>query len=130
MPQRLTKIERATLRKEIGERLRTLRKASGFSRNELSKCLNLTLGHIGLIERGERGLTAEMLINIGKIFNCSMDYLLTGTESNAPRTPVGGSRQAMEIDRMLDEKSKQKLAEFVRLLIVAKHRDEESCETS
>lgn len=114
MPQRLTKAEKVTLRKEIGDRLRNMRKAYGYTREELSEYLELTIGHIGLIERGERGLTAEMLINISSFFKCSTDYLLKGKEHCVHAVPVNGSRQTMEIDRMLNDQSKQKLADFIR----------------
>ncbi|MCL2356730.1 MAG: helix-turn-helix domain-containing protein [Defluviitaleaceae bacterium] len=111
MPKRLTKSERGQLRVEIGTRLRALRKSSGFSRIELSDYLNLTVGHVGLIERGERGLTAEMLVNISILLNCSTDYLLTGREHCAF---AGEGRHVSELDRLLNENSKQKLAEFIR----------------
>ncbi|MCL1845672.1 MAG: helix-turn-helix domain-containing protein [Defluviitaleaceae bacterium] len=112
MRQRMTKEERTALRMEMGIRLRDLRKSYGFSRDELSKSLCLTVGHLGLIERGERGITAEILINITTLFQCSADYVLTGKEY--PAAEIAGSRHARAIDKMLDYSSKQKLFEFIK----------------
>ena len=115
MPQRLTSTGKATLRKEMGSRLRSIRKFYGYTREELSEALDLSLAHIGLIERGERGLNAESLIGICSVFQCSADYLLTGKENFAHKIPADGSQQLMSID-LLNDHSKQKLSEFIRSL--------------
>ena len=95
--------------------MRSIRKSYGFTRDELSETLSLTTTHLGLIERGERGMTAELLINISSIFKCSTDYLLTGKEHFATEIPIS-SNHAMAIDIMLEDNARQKLFEFIRSL--------------
>ena len=114
MAKRLSKEEKVELRKEIGGRLRSIREASGFSIRELAECLDLTPGFIGLIEKGERGLSAELLINISSIFNCSADYLLTGAQNASATNPHSKSNQTTEIDLLLNAQSRKKLADFIR----------------
>lgn len=69
--------------KEIGHRIKELRKSFGYTQDELAELVDLTTNHIRSIEAGRRGITAEMLTKLKKIFNVSADYLLTGSaESN------------------------------------------------
>ncbi|MCL1884241.1 MAG: helix-turn-helix domain-containing protein [Defluviitaleaceae bacterium] len=114
MQQRLSKKGKMELRKEMGGRLRDLRKGHGFTVDELSRQLDMTPSFLGLIERGQRGLSAEWLISICTLFQCSADFLLTGKEKAAPKVPTGNSKSAVAIDLLLNEHSKQKLAEFLK----------------
>jgi transcriptional regulator with XRE-family HTH domain len=114
MQQRLSKKGKIDLRKDMGARLRDLRKKHGFTVDELSRQLDMTPSFLGLIERGQRGLSAEWIINICALFQCSADFLLTGKEQAAPKIPTGNSKSAVAIDLLLDDHSKQKLAEFIK----------------
>jgi transcriptional regulator with XRE-family HTH domain len=103
---------KATLRKAMGKRLRGVREDFGMSREELSAELGITPNFLGLIERGGRGISAEKLVKICEIFQCTSDYLLTGKEkfaSNIPCSPL-----AMSIDLLLNDNAKQKLSEFIK----------------
>ena len=69
--------------KDIGQRIKELRNSFGYTQDELAEMVDLTTNHIRSIEAGRRGVTAEMLIKLKRIFNVSADYLLTGpTENN------------------------------------------------
>jgi transcriptional regulator with XRE-family HTH domain len=100
------------LRKEMGERLRAMRRVKNLSIDELAEKMRMTSSHLGLIERGERGITVERLIHACKFFDCSADFMLTGKEPGKAK----GSTPAHSVDRLLGDKERQTLAELIYLL--------------
>lgn len=106
--------KKITLRKEMGKRVRNLRRTSGITIDFLSEKLGITQSHLGLIERGERGITVERLLVFCEYFKCSADYMLTGKESGAKRQTT--SKLASAIDLMLTDEEKQKLYDFINII--------------
>jgi len=110
---------KAALRKDMGKRLREIREAIGMSREDVSAEFDISAKFLGLIERGERNIDAERLKNICEYFQCSADYVLSGTK---PDTPIGGSDIAKIVDLILDDNAKEKLSEFIKAFF-AQYRD-------
>jgi len=106
---------KTALRKEIGNRMRALRRARGLSIDELATQIKLTPSHLGLIERGERGVTVDRLIVVCQYFGCSADFMLTGREAPAPKAEKG-KHAAASIDLMLNDAEREKLAELIYLM--------------
>jgi transcriptional regulator with XRE-family HTH domain len=65
--------------KEIGQRIRELR---GFhiTQEEFARAIGLSQGHLSYIERGEKEIGAEILLNISRKFGRSIEWLLTGED--------------------------------------------------
>jgi transcriptional regulator with XRE-family HTH domain len=65
--------------KEIGQRIRELR---GFhiTQEEFARAIGLSQGHLSYIERGEKEIGAEILLNISREFGRSIEWLLTGED--------------------------------------------------
>jgi transcriptional regulator with XRE-family HTH domain len=63
---------------EIGNRVKELRKSFGITREQLAERLGLTVSHMGLIERGERGLTVWNCKLLSKTLCVPMEYILLG----------------------------------------------------
>ena len=63
--------------KEIGQRVRELR---GFyvKQGEFAKSIGVSQGHLSRIERGEKEMGAQILLNIAKVSGKSIEWLLTG----------------------------------------------------
>lgn len=61
-------------------RLRDLREDRDLTQKELAKLLSFTTSAYSKIERGERTLTAEVLIYLSNFYNVSTDYLLGITD--------------------------------------------------
>ena len=57
----------------IGRNIVIERKSRNISRKELAKRIGLTPTHLGLIERGERGVNYVVLWNLGQVFNKPTD---------------------------------------------------------
>lgn len=60
----------------LGKRLKSLREKNGLSQEQLAKKLNLTKSSISMYENNFRIPNVELLIEISKLFNVSIDYML------------------------------------------------------
>lgn len=68
--------------KEIGQRIRVLRKEKRLSQEELANKLNVNTDHLGRLETGNRGMSIDLLAEISKYFTVSTDYILFGEKQN------------------------------------------------
>lgn len=67
---------------KFGERIRTLRKNSKKHNNILQIWLYISPSYLALIEAGKRTPTLEVIIQIAKLCDTSVDYLLFGKNSH------------------------------------------------
>ncbi|HFI0901599.1 helix-turn-helix domain-containing protein [Streptococcus suis] len=61
-------------------RIKDLREDCDYSQEYLAKYLNCTQSAYSKVERGERTLSAEVLIELSNLYNVSTDYLLGQTD--------------------------------------------------
>jgi len=108
--------KKITLRKEMGKRVRNLRRSAGTTIDVLAEKLGITQSHLGLIERGERGITVERLVVFCDHFKCSADYMLTGKDSGTSTKKQSNSKLANAIDLLLSDEEKQCLYDFVNAI--------------
>ena len=71
---------KTSLDKEVGSRIKKVRTSLGISREKLADQLGLGVSHMGLIERGERGVTLRICRNICDVLSISSDYLVYGKD--------------------------------------------------
>ena len=66
----------------LGERIRALRKEKNIKQEKLAELVDKTTEHISFIERGERAPSLELLLDLARVLNVSLPYLLdvTATE--------------------------------------------------
>lgn len=69
-------------KKEVGERLRSLRQARGLTQIDLAHTLGITQSNVSAIERGARGLTVHQVVKLAKALKASTDEIL-GTHKTA-----------------------------------------------
>lgn len=65
---------------EVGERIRELRKKRNLTPEELAEQLNITSVSMCRIEKGSKGASIDLLVEISTYFKTSMDYLIFGKE--------------------------------------------------
>lgn len=68
--------------KDIGQRIRVLRKEKRFSQMELANKLNINVDHLSRIENGNKGMSLDLLTEFSKYFSVSTDYILFGNNQN------------------------------------------------
>lgn len=60
----------------LGKRIREERKKSNLTQEQLAELINVSTTYVGFIERGERSITLDKLVNIATALGISVDYLL------------------------------------------------------
>lgn len=68
-------------KKDLGERLRTVRKSIGLTQEILAEALGITKGSLSQFELGISGMNIERLYNISNLYHVNIDWLLTGEGS-------------------------------------------------
>ena len=64
-----------------GARIAALRRQRGMSQAQLARQLGVSPSAVGMYEQGRREPSADVLVELGKIFSVSVDYILTGAPS-------------------------------------------------
>ena len=64
--------------KRIGQRIREERLRLDLTREKLAELLDLSTNFVGHIERGEKKMSLETLVNIASTLHISLDYLVFG----------------------------------------------------
>ena len=71
---------------EFGQRIKELRTGKGWTQEELAGELNIGHVHMNSIERGRKGCSIDLLLELAECFEVSTDYLLTGKEHCSRQT--------------------------------------------
>ena len=79
-PSEIKKVLKA---KEIGNRLKSIRKKNKLTQIELAQILNTTQSNISSYENGKTLILTVFLYNYAKKFKVSLDYLTCRTEKNS-----------------------------------------------
>ena len=65
----------------VGRNIRTLRINRGLEIEDLAEILDVTVGHMGLMERGERGVSSYFIAKLAETFNVSTDVFYSETDT-------------------------------------------------
>lgn len=66
---------------EIGERIRARRRYLGYTQEQMAEWMNVSIQMISNLERGNKAIRIDNLVNICNLLNVSADYILTGQPS-------------------------------------------------
>lgn len=61
-------------------RIVLLRRSIGINQQQLAEKLHISPSTVGMYEQGRRTPNVEILVQMSRIFNVSLDYLITGAE--------------------------------------------------
>lgn len=88
--------------RNVGERIKRLRKLAGLTQSELAEKLNLESAAVSKYETGRVPLTQESLIKLSEIFNVTTDYILGISENtiNEPIAIAAKMRDGLDISDM------------------------------
>lgn len=67
------------MKKQIGERIRELRRKAGYTQSMLAQKLGISPSAIGMYEQGRREPDNETVVRLSHIFGITADYLLGNT---------------------------------------------------
>ncbi len=100
---------------EIGKRIQDRRRQLGFTQEQLSEKMNVSIQMVSNLERGIKAIRIDNLIKLSRVLGISTDYILTGKESDAEMTELaeriaclpGSSREMIRI--LVDYCSNEKI---------------------
>lgn len=64
----------------LARRISELRIKKGLSQSQLAEMLHVSASTIGMYEQGRRTPSIDMLVELSRAFDVSLDYLITGTD--------------------------------------------------
>lgn len=79
-----------------GERIQQLRLQHGYSQEKVAKLLNIDRSYVSRIESGNNGCSVDLLIQLSKLFDVSLDYIVLGQEKY--NTSMSGNRIDLKAD--------------------------------
>lgn len=62
----------------IGKRIQNRRKQQGYTQEQLAEMMNVSIQMVSNLERGNKAIRIDNLINLSHILDISTDYILTG----------------------------------------------------
>lgn len=88
----------------ICERITHLRTSAGMSQLQLAHKIGVSASAVGMYEQGRREPCADTLVAIAKIFDVSLDYLITGEEygENTDASKVNPMSGQEGLDRLIE----------------------------
>ena len=88
-------------------RLKDARQRKGLSQNDLADTIHVSRQAYSLYERGLRRPNWETMIDMAKVLEVSVDYLLGMTEDPCPPVPMDTrEREVVRAYHLLDERGK------------------------
>lgn len=66
---------------QIGSRIHIRRKQLGLTQEQLAEAMGVSIQMVSNLERGNKAIRIDNLINLSSILNISTDYILTGQET-------------------------------------------------
>lgn len=106
--------------KKIGERLRKLRKYMGLTQEQVAEILSIGRDAILRIEKGDRKIDLQELMNFSKLYNISMDEL-TMEEHTINSSDVAFARGFNE----LSEKDKKEIISLIEYKNILKSQNKD-----
>lgn len=106
--------------KKIGERLRKLRKYMGLTQEQVAEILSVGRDAILRIEKGDRKIDLQELMNFSKLYNISMDEL-TMEEHTINSSDVAFARGFNK----LSEKDKKEIISLIEYKNILKSQNKD-----
>ena len=63
---------------ETGKRIKEIRKQNGLTQEQFAEMFNVSIVHLASVEKGRRGASIELLVDVACKFDMSLDYLILG----------------------------------------------------
>ena len=66
---------------EMGKRIQNRRKQLALTQEQLAEMMNVSIQMVSNLERGNKAIRIDNLVNLSQILKVSTDYILTGKET-------------------------------------------------
>ena len=89
---------------KVGERIKELRKKYRLTQEKLAEELNISPVSMCRIEKGSKGASIDLLVEISNYFNTSLDYLIFG-------------RKVSDLEILLNDLSEEKKKRVMNIMV-------------
>lgn len=104
----------------LGKKIRRERLKKNLTIEQLAEILGLSASYMGLIERGQRGISIETLCKLSNIFKVSTDYLLFSKDYNENNINTRllnlFQEEIIDLTGECSKKNLRFIVEFIKLL--------------
>lgn len=111
----------------IGQRIKERRKELKITQTQIQQETSISSGNLSCIENGKYLPSAVALLELSKILDCSIDWMLTGKSSISESTSILDNEEAELLNgfRELPEDDKEELMGLLQLKLrkVKKEKD-------
>lgn len=119
----------------IGLRIKNRRKELRLTQIDIKSAVGISSGNISDIENGNRLPAASTLVQLAKILDCSVDWILTGTSSNKENSALLQAGDYTEEKllanfRKLAEKDKEEIQELIEFKLHRAEKEKDHTKSS
>lgn len=98
----------------LGKRIKEERTKRQLTQEKMAETLNISDSYYGQIERGERHLTVDTLVEIANHFSITVDFLLSGSIVDNDMVLI---QEWLKLTNGKTSKEKRMILDFVEVLI-------------
>lgn len=113
-------------KKEIGQRIKELRKEKKLTQEKIAEMLDISQKHYSEVERGITGLSVMHYIKLSELFSVSLDYLLRGIISENSPESAKRNKRLNEIYYSVSENTQKQLLQMAEIAQNIEHHAKSS----
>lgn len=102
--------------REMGLRLKSVRKKNGYSQENLAEELGMTTSAVGGYETGKSFPSVEVLTKISEILNVSIDWLIRGEGESDYNSESGNGTPLQQKIQQMEETFRQKEQQYLEII--------------
>lgn len=96
---------------KVGERIRELREGHCYTREWFAEVVDISSKFLYDLETGKKGCSADVIYRISKALSVSVEYLMTGED-----TEHQGTEKLICVLEMIEPKKKSQITELLQLI--------------
>ena len=109
-----TLMQNSDLRNALGKRIKRLRKEKSLTQKQLAKEIGTSPAQLNKYEGGFNAPPVERLLLLAEVFDCSIDYLITGNDEMS-QAPINNQRLAHRF-KVIDELAREEKEVIITVL--------------
>lgn len=118
----MTKIQQSFNTKDVGMRIKQLRKSRSLNQDDLGKVLNLSRPQISNLERGRRNINLHQIKSLADYFGVSLETLGLKTDEVETKDLLERAKLIFENKDVPIEDKQELSEEIMKLYILAKEQ--------
>lgn len=110
------------MQKDIGEKVKLIRKSRGLKQDELAKVLNLSKSQVSNLEKGRRNFSLKQLETMCEYFKIDMSYFIMAETTDECIELIDKAKVLFASQRLSREQKDDLFASIMRLYLDSKDK--------